>query len=50
MDLVAVMMKLFTSTKGTDALWTKMTINKICLVCQWHKSHATGCPREMEQT
>jgi len=50
MDLVAIMTKLFTSTKGNDALRTKMTINKICLVCRWHKSHAMGCPRRMEHT
>ena len=47
-DLVAIMMKLFTSTKGNDALRTKITINKICLVCQWHRFHATECPRGME--
>jgi len=25
-----------------------MVTNKICLVCHWHRSHATGCPRGTE--
>jgi len=49
-DLVSVMTKPFTSIKGNDALWMKMLSNKICLVCYWHKSYATGCPRGMEYT
>ena len=44
-DLIAVMTKPFTSTKGNDSLRAKMLSNKVCLVCRWHKSHATGCPR-----
>jgi len=44
-DLMAVMTKPFTSTKENNTLRAKMLSNKICLVCRWHKSHATGCPR-----
>jgi len=50
MDLIAVMTKPFTSTKGNNALRAKMMSNKVCLVCRWHRSHATRCPREMEHT
>ena len=47
-DLITVMTKPFASTKGNDALRAKMVTNKICLVCRWHRSHATGCPRGTE--
>lgn len=47
-ELIAAMTKPFTSTKGNEALRSKMLSNKICLLCRWHKSHATGCPRSME--
>ena len=50
MDLIAIMTKPFTSTKGNDTLRAKMLSNKVCLVCCWHKSHATGCPRGTEHT
>jgi len=43
-DLVATMFKPFVSTKGNDTLCSKMLANQICLICRWHKSHATGCP------
>ena len=43
-DLVAAMSKPFASTKGNDTLRSKMLANRICLICRWHKSHATGCP------
>ena len=49
-DLIAVMMKPFTSTKGNDTPQAKMLSNKVCLVCRWHKSHAAGCPRGTEHT
>jgi hypothetical protein len=44
-DLIAAMTKLFTSTKSNDALHFKIMANKICLICRWQKSHATGCPQ-----
>jgi len=47
-DLVAAMSKPFTSTKGNNTLRSKMLANQICLICRWHKSHATGCPRATE--
>jgi len=47
-DLVAAMSKPFASTKGNDTLRSKMLANRICLICRWHKSHATGCPRATE--
>jgi len=49
-DLIAIMTKPFTSTKGNNTLQTRMMSNRICLVCCWHRSHTTGYPRGTEHT
>jgi len=48
LELIAAMIKPFTSTKGNDVLYSKMLAHKICLLCRWYKSHATGCPQGTE--
>jgi len=50
LDLIVAMTKPFTSTKGNEALCSKMLANRICLLCRWYKGHATGCPWGTEHT